>query len=79
MAFLIQVAEEVREILAGLGATTLDEIIGHTELLQQAVVGADAGNMDLSPLLWAPDTGNARRNVEQRNRAAAAARRSATG
>ncbi len=68
MAFLIHVAEEVREILAGLGATSLDEIIGHADLLQQAVVGADAGHMDLAPLLWAPDTGYARRNVEGRNR-----------
>ena len=57
----------MREILAGLGARTVDEIIGHTELLQQVVVGADAGNMDLLPLLWAPDTGNVRRNVDARN------------
>ena len=68
MAFLVHVAEEVREILAGMGAASLDEIIGHADLLQQAVVGADAGHMDLSPLLWAPDTGYARRNVEPRNR-----------
>ena len=67
MAYMIQVAEQVREILAGLGARTVDEIIGHTELLQQVVVGADAGNMDLLPLLWAPDTGNVRRNVDARN------------
>ena len=67
MAFMTQVAEQVREILAGLGARTVDEIIGHTELLQQVVVGADAGNMDLLPLLWAPDTGNVRRNVDARN------------
>ena len=57
----------MREILAGLGARTVDEIIGHTELLQQVVVGADAGNLDLLPLLWAPDTGNVRRNVDARN------------
>ncbi len=67
MAYMIHVAEEVREILAQLGARTLDEIIGHTELLQQAIVGADAGNMDLAPLLWVPDTGAVRRNVEPRN------------
>ena len=67
MAYMTQVAEQVREILAGLGARTVDEIIGHTELLQQAVVGADAGNLDLLPLLWAPDTGNVRRNVDARN------------
>ena len=30
-------------------------------------MGADAGNMDLLPLLWAPDTGNVRRNVDARN------------
>ena len=67
MAYMTQVAEQVREILAGLGARTVDEIIGHTELLEQVVVGADAGNMDLLPLLWAPDTGNVRRNVDTRN------------
>jgi glutamate synthase (ferredoxin) len=68
MAFLTHVAEEVRQILASLGADSLDEIIGHAELLRQVVVGADAGDMDLAPLLWAPDTGYARRNTEQRNR-----------
>ncbi len=67
MAYMIHVAEEVREILAQLGARTLDEIIGHTELLQQRIFGADAGHMDLAPLLWVPDTGAARRNVEPRN------------
>ncbi len=67
MAYMTHVAEQVREILAGIGARALDEIIGHTELLQQAIVGADAGNMDLAPLLWAPDTGAVRRNIEPRN------------
>jgi len=67
MHFMTQVAAEVRELLANLGAATLDEIIGHTELLHQVIVGADAGNMDLAPLLWAPDTGNVRRNVDPRN------------
>ena len=64
MAYMIQVAEQVREILAGLAQNGEMKIIGHTELLQQVVVGADAGNMDLLPLLWAPDTGNVRRNVD---------------
>ncbi len=67
MHFMTQVAAEVRELLASLGAASLDEIIGHTELLHQVIVGADAGNMDLAPLLWAPDTGNVRRNVDPRN------------
>ncbi len=68
MAFLTHVAEEAREILASLGASSLDEVIGHAELLTQRVVGADAGNMDLAPLLWTRDTGYARRNTEPRNR-----------
>jgi glutamate synthase (ferredoxin) len=67
MIFLHQVAEEVRQILAHLGYRSLNEVIGHTELLQQAVSGAAAGYMDLLPLLWAPDTGFPRRNVEERN------------
>ena len=64
MAFLIHVAEEVREILARLGATSLDEIIGHAELLQQTVVGADAGHMDLSTA--ALDTGHRVRPAQRR-------------
>ena len=65
--FLTYVAEEVRGILAELGATSLDEIIGHTELLEQAAGTAERYKLDLSPLLWAPDTGNARRNTDARN------------
>ena len=65
--FLTYVAEEVRGILAELGATSLDEIIGHTELLEQAEGTAERYKLDLSPLLWAPDTGNARRNTDARN------------
>lgn len=67
MIFLYQVAEEVRQVLARLGYRSLNEVIGHTELLRQAITGAPAGYMDLSPLLWAPDTGYPRRNVEERN------------
>ena len=65
--FLTYVAEEVRGILAELGATSLDEIIGHTELLEQAAGTAERYKLDLSPLLWTPDTGNARRNTDARN------------
>jgi len=67
MVFMHQVAEEVRQILAGLGYRALNEIIGHAELLAQAVTGEAASHLDLTPLLWTPDTGQPRRNVEERN------------
>src|SRR6202022_901248 len=46
--YLTLVAEEVRSILASLGARTLDEIVGRVELLEQ--VRFD-GNLDLQPML----------------------------
>ena len=61
--FMTAVAEEVRELLAQLGYRSLDEVIGHPELLRQVVHGREAGFMDLSPLLYVPDTGSARRRV----------------
>jgi glutamate synthase (ferredoxin) len=65
--FFTCVAEEVREILASIGAASLDEIIGHTELLEPAEEAVEKYKLDLSPLLWAPDTGYARRNTDRRN------------
>jgi glutamate synthase (NADPH) large chain len=55
-------AEEVREILAGLGAKTLNEVIGRTELLHQVSRGAaHLDDLDLNPLLAQVDPGeNAR-------------------
>ncbi|GAA3457163.1 glutamate synthase large subunit [Dactylosporangium matsuzakiense] len=49
-------AEEVRGYLAELGFRTLDEAIGHTELLdvRPAVDHWKAGGLDLSPLLHVP-------------------------
>ncbi len=67
MNFMLAIAEEVREILASLGYRSLDEVIGHPELLRQTVFGPDAGHMDLSPLLFVPDTGSARRRVLPKN------------
>ncbi len=61
--FLTNVAEGVRRILAELGFRSLDQIVGHPELLEQVIFGREAGFMDLSPLLYVPDTGSARRNV----------------
>jgi glutamate synthase domain-containing protein 3 len=60
-------AEEVRQILAQMGYRSLNEIIGHAELLTQRVAGPEAGFLDLNSLLWTPDTGRPRRNVEERN------------
>ncbi|WP_421730931.1 glutamate synthase large subunit [Brevundimonas sp.] len=46
------IAEEVREILASLGARTLDEIVGRTELLRQVRRGGShLDDLDLNPLL----------------------------
>ncbi len=50
------VAEEVREILAELGFTRLDEVIGRTDLLEQISRGsAMLDDLDLSPLLVRAD------------------------
>jgi glutamate synthase (ferredoxin) len=46
MIFMHQVAEEVRQILASLGYRSLNEVIGHAELLTQAVTGA------AKPAIW---------------------------
>ena len=46
------IAEEVREILARLGFTSLDEVIGRTELLRQVSRGAEhLDDLDLNPIL----------------------------
>ncbi|MDI9547610.1 MAG: glutamate synthase large subunit [Chloroflexota bacterium] len=63
MHFMLAIAEEVRELLAELGYRSLDEVIGHPEMLAQVVHGEEAEYLDLAPLLYVPDTGSARRNV----------------
>ncbi len=53
------IAEEVREILASLGARTLNEIIGRTDLLAQVRRGGrDLDDLDLNPLLAQADPGD---------------------
>jgi len=49
-------AEEVREYLAALGFRTLDEAIGHSELIDvnRAITHWKADGLDLSPILAAP-------------------------
>jgi len=52
------VAEEVREILASLGARSLEEIIGRTDLLAQVSRGAEhLDDLDLNPILARADGG----------------------
>jgi glutamate synthase (NADPH/NADH) large chain len=53
------IAEEVREILAFLGARTLDEVIGRTDLLMQVRKGSPhLDDLDLNPLLVQADPGD---------------------
>ena len=67
--FFRHVAQEVREILASLGARSLDDIIGRTDLLRQVPrghPGADA--LNLAPLLARFDRpGDPIRNVQPWN------------
>jgi len=69
--FFEYVAEEVRELLAGLGFRTLDEAVGHGELLdtEGAVEHWKAGGLDLSPVLHVPalPDGAARRCVSKQD------------
>jgi len=52
------IAEEVREILAGLGFRSLTEIVGRTDLLQQVSRGGEhLDDLDLNPLLVRADPG----------------------
>ncbi|RAU23100.1 glutamate synthase large subunit [Paramagnetospirillum kuznetsovii] len=52
------IAEEVREILASLGAKSLAEVIGRSDLLSQVSRGAShLDDLDLNPLLAQADTG----------------------
>ena len=63
------VAEEVREILALLGARTLDEVIGRTDLLTQVRRGnPHLDDLDLNPLLIQADPGGNRRTSDRKGR-----------
>nr|WP_062211355.1 glutamate synthase large subunit [Streptomyces sp. NBRC 109706] len=64
------IAEEVRELLAELGFRSLDEAVGHAELLDvsRAVDHWKAQGLDLAPLLYVPELPDGavrRRVVEQ--------------
>ena len=50
------IADEVREILAGLGARSLDEVVGRTDMLTQVSRGnAALDDLDLNPILVRAD------------------------
>ena len=52
------IAEDIRQILASLGARTLAEVIGRTDLLQQVSRGSELlDDLDLNPLLAQADPG----------------------
>lgn len=61
--FFMFLAEEVREYLATLGFRSLDEAIGHSELLDanRAINHWKADGLDLTPILAAPGSGPLRR------------------
>ncbi|MGH3330830.1 MAG: glutamate synthase large subunit, partial [Nocardioidaceae bacterium] len=67
VTFFEYIAEEVRELLAELGFRTLDEAIGHAEVLdvERAVDHWKAAGLDLSPVLHVPalPEGAPRRNT----------------
>jgi len=59
------IAEEVREILAKLGVTSLDEVIGRTELLRQVSRGAEhLDDLDLNPILAKVDAPDEQRRSQ---------------
>ncbi|MCA8888546.1 MAG: glutamate synthase large subunit, partial [Parvularculaceae bacterium] len=54
------IAEETREILASLGATSIEDVIGRSDLLDQVHRGAaDLDDLDLNPILARVDAGGA--------------------
>ncbi|MFN2641716.1 MAG: glutamate synthase large subunit [Actinomycetota bacterium] len=59
MAFMRFVAQEVREYLAALGFRTLDEAIGHAELIdtEKAIRHWKTDGIDLTPILHVPELG----------------------
>ena len=67
VTFFEFIAEQVREYLAALGFRSLDEAIGHAELIDvdRAVEHFKARGLDLSPVLYVPaiEEGVARRRV----------------
>ncbi len=63
------IAEEVREILAGLGFKSLNEIVGRSDLLRQVNRGSESlDDLDLNPILVQADPGENPRYCIKRER-----------
>jgi len=64
--YFAYVAEEAREYMAQLGFRTVDEMIGHADRLEvnRAVSNWKTGGIDLSDLLFVPETDHAIRHCE---------------
>jgi len=61
IAYLMGVAEQVREILAALGARALDEVVGRVDLLRpRPATHPKAAHLDLGFVLRSPDPDGAR-------------------
>lgn len=67
ISYFLGVAQEVRLLLAEMGYSSLNEVIGRTELLEQVKWGQEAGRLDLSPLLWRPRDNAVTKHQGQRN------------
>jgi glutamate synthase domain-containing protein 2/glutamate synthase domain-containing protein 1/glutamate synthase domain-containing protein 3 len=57
--FMRFIAQEVRELMAALGARTMEELVGRTDLLavREDIAHRKARQLDLSPLLYRPEAG----------------------
>ena len=63
------ISEEVREILASLGFTSLQDIVGRTDLLYQLNRGSsDLDDLDLNPILTKIDSDIGDYNYKNQNR-----------
>ncbi|MBM0064710.1 glutamate synthase large subunit [Alkalicoccobacillus gibsonii] len=64
--FMRYIAEEMREIMAELGITKLDDLIGRADLLKvrENVQNKKVKNLDLSTLLYQPDPANHKKNFK---------------
>ena len=67
--FFMFLAEEVREYLADMGYTHLNDIVGHTELIVTKPIESDSkySNLDFSRLLFQEDGGERYHTIDQAN------------
>ena len=67
--FFLFIAEQVRELLAELGFRSLEEAVGHAELLDtsKAVTHWKTEGLDLSPILHVPDVDHPRHQVVEQD------------